>query len=264
MVYITAKPVYTTKRKGSWRPDDVNSMLDATREKYGESGWHKALSNYNKEDVKPSTKNPVSTILAVAKQKIHWTTQGNYDKAYGEYSDKLRNLRMSYGVARDSDGMLGDNRNQRQDMGGMKASQNGNLIKDFNMASAVTEKYTMYEVDANGHIVGEIPGEAINAMSALPKAAGPEKAVAEKLKPEEIEAYMKAKAELDSKFKGKTYNLDSMLAISANVNGVSYYYINDKAIISGKNAFNVNPQELIAIAEESIGQKFEPITGFAN
>ena len=148
LVYATGEPVYKTKRAGSWRPDDVTAMLDKTRDSYGESSWHKDLSAYNDPSVKNSTKNPIA-VVCVAKYEIHWTTKDNYNKAYREYSNSLRNLRMSHGVGLQSDGMLGDNMNQRQDLGtGTQMNQNGNLSKDFNMASANLKGRTFYRVDA--------------------------------------------------------------------------------------------------------------------
>lgn len=263
LVYATGEPVYKTKRAGSWRPDDVTAMLDKTRDSYGESSWHKDLSAYNDPSVKNSTKNPIA-VVCVAKYEIHWTTKDNYNKAYREYSNSLHNLRMSHGVGLQSDGMLGDNMNQRQDLGaGTQMNQNGNLSKDFNMASANLKGRTFYRVDAEGHIGDEIPEEAIKAMTAPYKAPKPEKAVADVISGEELEAYMAAKKELDAKFRGRTLNFDSILAISANVNGVSYYYINDMLKLSGKNAIPVDSTDMIKIGEEQIGQKFTPMTGFA-
>lgn len=264
IVYIKACPVYKTKRKGSWRPEDVDAMLSQTKDKYGEADWHKELTDYNKETVKSSTPNPISTVLAVTKWKLHWTTKDNYNKSYSDYSTKLHNLRMSYKLGMDSDGMLGDNHNQRQDIGDTQMNQTGNLSKDFNIASTETDirQDYMYRVDSNGHVVDELPAEVIKAMSAIRKPKGPEKEAVEKLTPEELEAYMTAKKELDKEFSPMTLNFDGMLAISANVDGTSYYYINDKAILTTKERFDVNAQDLVKIAERLIGQKFVPITGF--
>ena len=263
VVYATTEPVYKTKRAPYWRTDDVASMLNNTSGEFGDSPWHKDLSAYNDPSVKSSTKNPIA-VVCVTKYEIHWTTKDNYNKAYGDYSEKLKNLRMSYGVGLDSDGMLGDNHNQRQTIGaGTQMNQNGNLSKDFNMASAKVKSRTFYRVGADGRIGEEIPDVAIKSMIALYKEPKPEKAVADVVSEEELEAYMKAKKELDAKFKGRTLNFDSMLAISANVNGVSYYYINDKLKLSGKNAIPVSESDMIKIGEEQIGQTFSPMDGFA-
>ena len=267
LVYATAAPIYTTKRAGYWRADDVNNMLDATRAEHGESAWHKDLSAYNDPSVKNSTKNPIA-VVCVTSYNIHWTTKSNYDKAYEKYADALHNLRMSHGIGIESDGMLGDNPNQRQNIGaGTQMNQNGELSKDFNMANVQGEpdvKY--YRVDVSGHVDynSEIPEEAIKAMSKLYKPAGPEKGVADVISGEELEAYMEAKRELDAKFKGRTLNFHAMLAISANVNGISYYYINDELQLSDKKAIPVNMQDMVKIAEKTIKQTYVPMTGFAN
>ena len=263
IVYAKAEPVYKTKRTGTWRPNDVNAMLDKTREKYGESDWHKALTDYNVDDVKNSTPNPIGSVMCVEKFQVNWTTRSNFDKAYGKHADALHNLRMSYNIARERDGVLGDNHNQRMDIGGAQANQNGNLSKDFNVATKKTLDSTLYQVDVDGHIVGEIPEEAIKAMKKPYTPPQPEKEIREALSPEEIEAYMKAKAELEKKFMANTLNFSAILAISASVNGTSYYYINDKLELSGKNGFPVDQQKMIEIAEKEIGEKFVPMTGFA-
>lgn len=264
VVYAQSSPVYKTKRKGSWRSDDVNSMLDATRDEFGDSDWHKELSDYNDDSVKSSTPNPIVNVLLVTKYQLHWTTKDNYGKAYGEYKTNLGNLRMKYNIARDSDGMLGDNHNQRQDLGVAQANQTGNLSKDFNMASSEVLESTLYRVDADGNVVGEIPEAAVKAMSTPYKEPSVEKAVRDVLSDEEIKAYMEAKKELDKKFRGRTLNFDGILAIKAYVKseGISYYYINDKGALSGKNGFPVDQSKLTEIAEENIGEKHGMITGF--
>lgn len=263
LVYATGEPLYKSKRAPYWRSDDVATMLGNTKDEYGEKAWHKDLSAYNEPSVKSSEKNPIA-VVCVTKYEVHWTTKGNYDKAYGDYSEQLKNLRMSYGIGLDSDGTLGDNKNQRQNLGfGTQMNQNGNLSKDFNMASAKVLSRTFYRVDADGHIGEELPESAIKSMMALSKGPKPEKAVSDVISGEELEAYMEARAKLDAKFKGRTLNYDSMLAISANVNGVSYYYINDKLKLSGKNAIPVDESDMIRIGEEQIGQTFTPMDGFA-
>ena len=263
VVYAQAESVYKTKKKGTWRPDDVNSMLDTTREKFGENEWHKQLSAYNDDSVRPSTTNPVSNILLVTKYEVNWTTQENYGKASGEYGENLRNLRMKYNIARDSAGYLGDNHNQRQKLDGWaQANQTGNLSKDFNMASAKVLASTLYMVDSEGRVVEEIPESAIKAMKAPYKEPGPEKAVSDVLSGDELQAYMEAKKELDAKFRGRTLNYDGIIAIKASVNRIKYYYINDKGTLSAKNGFPVDQQKLTEIAEKSIGEKHNPITGF--
>lgn len=267
VVYATAASIYKTKRTGSWRPDDVNAMLDATREKHGHSTWHKDLTDYNNPSVKNSTKNPIAVVCVTA-YKIHWPTKENFNKDHTEYADALHNLRMSHGIGLQSDGMLGDNHNQRQTIGARtQMNQTGILSKDFNMAKMDGKpKTTFYRVDATGHIDynEEIPEEAIKAMSKLPTPPKPEKGVTDVISGEELDAYIAAKKELDAKFKCKTLNFPAILAISANVNGVSYYYINDMLELTDKTAIPVDMQDMIKIAEKTIKQTYVPMTGFAD
>ena len=103
-------------------------------------------------------------------------------------------------------------------------------------------------------------------MSAPKKAAKPEKAVAEVLTGEALEAYMRAKKELDEKFRPVNLLFDRMLCIAVSINGVSYYYINDalsSPIVKGSDV-NVNPQEMLEIAKDQLGESFDEIQGFAN
>ena len=80
-----------------------------------------------------------------------------------------------------------------------------------------------------------------------------------------LDAYMKAKAELDKTFKTQNFVFDKILCISATVNGKSYYYINDmlKSPIASKSDVYVNPSDMVKIAEEQLGETFDAIQGFS-
>ena len=173
---------------------------------------------------------------------------------------------MSNGIGIQSDGMLGDNHNQRQESDyGPQFNQTGKLSKDFNLASMTTKpKSTCYVVGNDGLIKGEIPDEMIKAMNKPYTPQGPEKAVTDVLSGEALEAYMKAKAELDKSFNGKNFLFDRILSIVATVNGVSYYYINDaiKTEIKAKSEVMVNPQELVKIAKEQLAQSFQEVANY--
>ena len=261
ITYVKPETVYKTKK--SWRDADVTDALSAHMDKSGEE-WYKNITAYNQPDAKG--KNPIGTVIAVQRYTLHWTRQESYDKAYGVYSDALRNLRMRSGVAIPTDGVLGDNHNQRQDggYGNTKFSQAGNLQKDFNMAG-VKPKSTCYVVDDNGNISYEIPDNVIKSMMAQ-NVAKPEKDVAAVLSGPALDAYMEAKKELAKTFRGQTLLFDRILCIAANVDGQSYYYINDmlKTPIAQKSDVNVNPQAMIKIAEEQLDASFDGIQGFEN
>ena len=80
-----------------------------------------------------------------------------------------------------------------------------------------------------------------------------------------LDAYMKAKEELDNTFKTQNFVFDKILCISATVNGKSYYYINDKikSPIASKSDVYVNPSDMVKIAEEQLGETFDAIQGFS-
>ena len=195
----------------------------------------------------------------------------NYATDYGKYRDALSNLRMNHGVAIQTDGTLGDNHNQRQSSDATDAAkfnQTGNLARDFNMAKLIGKpKSTAYIVDETGHIVSELPDDVMWSIHGkLPPRGGVESEVKKQLSGEALEAYAKAKEELDKTFQARNLLFDRILCICCSVNGVSYYYINDQLItaIARKSEINVNPQEMVEIAKEQLGESFDTIQGFAN
>lgn len=259
ITYVKPQAVYKTKK--SWRANDMTDALNANSDR-SEEEWYKNLTAYNQDGVKGN--NPVSTVVVTQRYQIHWSSKENYNKQYSAYKDALSKLRMSNGIGLDSDGMLGDNRNQRQQSDtGAQFNQTGNLSRDFNMAGSHC-KTTAYFVDTTGHIISEIPGNVIDAMSTPKSPAKPEKAVADVLQGPALDAYMKAKAELDKKFRPQNLLFDRILCIAASVDGVSYYYINDalSSPIASKSDVNVNPQEMLKIAEEQLGESFDALQGF--
>lgn len=261
-VYVKPQSFYVTRK--NWRTDDVNNVLS----KYGEEGnehWYPYVKKFN-DDATQKKLNGIDGIIVTTRYNVHWTTPESYKKAYSDYSEKLHALRMRNGIGLDSDGMLGDNHNQRQTSDyGPQFNQTGNLSKDFNLASMTTKpKSTCYVVGNDGLIKGEIPDEMIKAMNKPYTPQGPEKAVADVLSGEALEAYMKAKAELDKTFNGKNFLYDKILSIVATVNGTSYYYINDaiKSEIRKNSEITVNPQELVKIAQEQLSNSFKEISDY--
>lgn len=261
ITYVKPENIYKTKR--SWRQKDVTDALNNHAEHSSED-WYQKLNSYNDPTVKGY--NPISAVIAVQRYVLNWTRDENYKKAYAEYKAKLSDLRMRNGVAIDSDGMLGDNHNQREKSDyGPQFNQTGNLSKDFNTAKAKVDS-TCYIVDDKGKVVSEIPEKVIESIKTPRSGAKPEREVAKVLSGPALDAYMEAKAELDKTFKTQNFVFDKILCISATVNGKSYYYINDmlKSPITPKSDVYVNPSDMVKIAEEQLGETFDAIQGFSN
>ena len=260
--YVKPQSFYVTRK--NWRKDDVTNTLS----NYGEEGnehWYPYIKKFNDDETQKKL-NGIDGIIVTTRYNVHWTTPESYKKAYADYSEKLHNLRMKNGIGLDSDGMLGDNHNQRQTSDyGPQFNQTGKLSKDFNMASMTTKpKSTCYVVGNDGLIKGEIPDEMIKVMNKPYTPQGPEKSVSEVLSGEALEAYMKAKAELDKTFSPRNFLFDRILSIVATVNGTSYYYINDaiKSEIKAKSDIMVNPQDMQKIAIEQLSDSFKEIADY--
>ena len=263
VTYLTAKAIYKGKRKGSWRSDDVQSALEKHQDKSGED-WYQKLSAFNQPDVKGD--NPIYSVVIATRYKIHWHSRKHLGRAYDEYSRKLKDLRMKHGIGLGTDGMLGDNHNQRQQTDyGPQLNQTNNMSRDFNMAGAET-KATAYFCDENGNVVTELPMDVVYSMAAK-KTYDPYKDVEAEVKKtlsgEVLDAYAKAKSELVKTFRMKNLLFDKMLCIAASVNGQSYYYINDKVsmVVRDKGAY-VNQQDMVKIAEEQLSETFEDLMRF--
>ena len=261
--YVTPIDPYKGKRK--WRYDDVQNALDK-HNSLSDREWYQSLSSYNDASVKGD--NPIQSIIAIHKYTIHWTSPTSYATKYKEYKDKLSNLRMRNGVGLDSDGMLGDNNNQRQDMGygDTQANQTGNLSRDFNMIDS-TCKTKWYILDENGSVIDSIPEEIVKSMIAVPSKgefSNVEAAVRDALSGNEeaLQKYSDEKREIEKSFKGRNFLLDKILTIVATCDGIQYYYINDAIAtkIRKKSDVNVNQSEFIKIAEEELEEQFNDIS----
>lgn len=273
ITYITDKPVYNRKShyhgNKLWRGDDVKNALGNNREKHGESDWFKDLDSYTNQE--QDTKfNPITGVIAITRFVVNWISPNRFKKRAGEEGRKLRDLRMSVGVGLDSDGMLGDNHNQRYDSGygQQRFNQTDKLSRDFNMAKIQNLTSTPYFVNADGHIVSDLPKDILNSMSKLPKEKGEfdnvEKGVRDVIGNDEeaMRTYSQAKAELEKDWRPENKLLDAILCIVATVDGEQIYYINDAAVTK-ENKTNANQAELIAIAEKAIGQTFEALNSTA-
>lgn len=263
ITYIMPQAVYKQKNWHgtlNWRKNDVQNALDKYKDR-GEEDWYKKLNAYNQKDDMTKDKNPISTVIVTQRYLLHWISQKKWSQEYADYSSKLRDLRMRNGIAIQSDGMLGDNHNQRQKTDvGPQINQTGKLSRDFNMVGS-SFKETAYFCDENGHVVAELPKEILDSMMAVKKKRGPEKAVSQVLSGPALDAYMKAKAELEKTFKTQNFVFDRILCIAANVNGESYYYINDKVLspTAKGGKINVNQGDLVKIAEDQLGETFNEI-----
>ena len=256
VTYVKPVSVYKTKR--SWRTEDMANALNKYSD-HADKDWYRNLSDYNQEGAKG--KNPVQTVIVTQRYLLHWSSQEKFKKDYATYANKLTDLRMKNGIGLDSDGMLGDNTNQRQKSNtGVQFNQTGKLSRDFNMAGSKV-KTTAYFCDASGNIIDELPSEVLNSMLAPRKPYAPEKAVTDVLSGEALDAYVKAKAELDKTFRAQNLLFDRILCIAASVNGESYYYINDKLTtpIANKSDVNVNQREMVEIAKDQLGETFDEL-----
>lgn len=261
-IYVKPQSFYTTRK--NWRKDDVSKALANYTEMDNEH-WYPHIKKFNNdESIKKMS--GIDGIIVTTRYNVHWTTPESYKKAYSDYSEKLHNLRMRNGIGMESNGMLGDNHNQRQESDyGPQANQTGKLSKDFNLAGMTTKpKSTCYVVDSEGHVKGGIPDDVIKAMNKPYSAPVPEKGVSDVLSGEALEAYMKAKAELDKTFSPRNFLFDRILSIVATVNGTSYYYINDaiKSEIKAKSDIMVNPQDMQKIAIEQLSDSFKEIADY--
>lgn len=259
LTYVTVKPVYNTKK--NWRKDDVDAALaDYTRD--GNEHWFDAVKSFNDDAEGKIKKLPMNkAIVVVRRYNLNWTSKASHDRAWGEYDDKMTDLRLRYGLPQ----KMGDNHNQREKLDGVvQVNQTGNLSKDFNFANVKSTKTTCYVINDAGHILGEFPEKLFKAMSKASTPLGPEKTAVEMLTPEDLQAYSDAKKELDAKFQNKNLLYDRILSIVASVNGVSYYYINDalKHEVGKDTGIFVNPQDMQKIGIEQLSDSFADIKNF--
>lgn len=261
------KPANILKTRAKIDVDKLSSALDKHKDKSEES-WHKDLTSFRDAE-KSSTKNPISAVITVTRYHLRWQSLKNYASDYGTYRDALADLRMRNGIGISTDGTLGDNHNQRQSTDATdsaKFNQTGKLGRDYNMAKKVGKpKSTAYLVDETGHVVSELPNDVMWSIHGKTSQKGVESEVKKMLSGEALEAYTKAKAELDATFDGKNLLFDRTLCICCSVDGVSYYYINDNLIsaIASKSDVNVNPQDMVNIAKEQLGESFDVMQGFS-
>lgn len=263
LTYVNGKSNKVIKQKVyrgnvNWKQDEMTAALDSHRDA-ADKDWHKQLSDFNRDNT-ALKKNPVTNIVAVQGYMFNWTTRDSYRDAYNKYAEGLGNLRMRYGIGLESNGVLGDNHNQRQKIdGGGQFNQNGNLSHDVNLAGAKYDKTIAYLIDDNGDIVDEIPDDVLKAMSKFSNDL--EKDVRETLTPEQIEQYKAEKAELAKAFRAQTFNYDGILCIVAKIhNGNYFYYINDKLVPS---QIPVNQEAFKEIAEKRLGAACNAIQGFS-
>lgn len=262
------KPASLLKTRRSVDTEKLTGALNKHIDK-SEEDWHKNLSLFRDAE-KSTTKNPISAIITATRYHIRWHSPKNYNRDNTKYSRALRDLRMSNGIGLDSDGMLGDNNNTREKSdatGAGQFNQTGNLARDFNMARKVSKpKTTAYIVDDTGNIVSEIPDDVMWSIHGKrSQKGGVEAAVKQVLSGPALEEYAKAKAELDAEFDPVNLIFDRILCICCSVDGTSYYFINDQLIskIAKDSEVNINPQDMVDIAKEQLGESFDVIQGFA-
>lgn len=271
--FTYVKPAEILKTKQNIDNDKLETALNNHADK-SDTDWHKSLSAFKELENKRTNKTPISTIVTVTRYHIKWHSLENYDSDYSSYSTDLHNVRMKYNPDTiQSDGMLGDNHNQREKSDASKIGRinsSGKFARDFNMAKQYKKpSRTAYIVDETGNIVSEIPEEvmwSIHGKKSNSSYDTGEKSMRDALTPEVYEQYVNDKKELDAKFQAANFIWDSILCICFSVGGTSYYYINDALIAetAKKNGIYVNQSEMIKIAEEQLGESFDVIQGFAN
>lgn len=282
MTYVNCKPVYSTKAK--WRHNDVTNALKQTadlewvdKKNKDDQGnplkglnkdkeWHQKLTAFNDPNVKG--RGPYKSVIVVTTYMLHYKSQEKIDNAYNqEYLPKLKALRMKYAPeTRVRDGVLGNNPNIRQDTGwGADIGQKNNLSKDFNMIGHRKAKTTIYLVDEQGNIGDELPEVVFKSLTAPPKQAGPEKEIAAAIghDPALVDAYMKAKKELNQIWNSKTFTLEKILCMTTTIDHIQYYYLNDMLKTDVGKGVYANPAEMLKIGEEKVGESFKYLDDFA-
>lgn len=254
LTYVTVVPVYNTKK--NWRKDDVDAAL-ADYDREGNESWYDAVKSFNDDTEGKIKKLPMNkAIVVIRRYNLNWTSKESHNKAWGEYDTKMTDLRLRYGLPQ----KMGDNHNQREKLDGVvQANQTGNLSKDFNFANVKSSKTFCYVIDDAGHILGSFPEKMFYAMTKKPTPKGPEKTAIDMLGPEDLKAYSEGKAELDAVFQNKNLLYDGILSIVANVNGVSYYYVNDaiKREVGKDTGIYVNPSDTEKIALEQLSDSIK-------
>ena len=76
-----------------------------------------------------------------------------------------------------------------------------------------------------------------------------------------LEEYVAARKEITGAFKPQNFVFDKILSIVASVDGIDYYYINDKLLspIAKKSEVYVNQGEMVEIAKKQLQQSFNDI-----
>lgn len=263
------KPAAILKTRRAVDTEKLTNALNKHSD-MSDSDWHKNLTSFRDAE-KSSTRNPIATIITTARYHLRWHTKKEYNREYSEYASALRTLRMRNGIGLDSDGMLGDNRNQRRDFDSTDSAtenQTGNIARDVNLKHLIGKpKYTAYIVNEEGKIVEEIPDDIMWAIhEKRKKKGGVEASVKQVLTGQALEEYEKTKNELDASFDGRNLLYDLILCICCSIDGVSYYYINDAIVssIAKGSSVKVNPADMVEIAEKQLGESFDVLQGFAN
>ena len=271
ITYVTGAKIAKTRKT-----IDI-PRLSQTLEKHNDkqnNGWYTTLHNYVNNN---ETSHNLS-IITVVRRVLRWHTPEQYNQEYSKYSNGLHNLRMRIGAGLDSDGMLGDNKNQRtkiDGIDGLKLNQTNKLSRDINDVHTVNKKSLYYVIDINtGNIISEIPDDVVYSLHSKnekPKTTKIERDVEETINSKNIseeekellrQEYIKEKSELEKEYQGRNLLFDKILCICGSINHQSYYYINDLVINELSKDIKVNQQQLVEIAKKQLGESFDDIHGF--
>lgn len=262
MTYV--KPVNFVKMKSKWRTEDVTSTL-ANYSREGNEHWFDTVNDYNNN---PKGKLGFNSIIVTQRYLLNYINKDDLKRKSSEFADKRNNLRMSFGVGLDSNGLLGDNHNQREELStGEMFTQRGNLMLDLETTKKKIDA-TNYVIGADGSVVGVIPNDITKSITNLGSTGSVEKDVREALadNPEKLQEYIDAKQELDRSFKQQTFKFDNILSIVFTVNGQGYYFINNALMveISKGSGVYVSGDAMMKIAEKALDADEQAVEEYRN
>jgi len=266
VTYVKAAKIYETKN--GWDYDKMSELLNKYRQTHNQTFWYKCLEIYNDPNV--TIANPLSkhAVIVVQRYVFHWKTPEQFKQKYAEkYANPLYKLRLDYNLGVDSNGMLGDNHNQRYTNDyGLQFNQTDKPSIDFDMKECDFTGKAFF-ANADGTIITNgIPYDVIDSMAYHQNRYKPEVEAFDKLTPEDFMAYAKARKEIVKGFKPQNLLMDKILCIAAWDGVDSFYYINDalSSPITEGGEVLVNRQQMIKLAEEQLDEVYTGINDFAS
>lgn len=267
VTYVEAAKIQKTKK--NWDHEKMAKLLDKYKDTHNLKLWYKYLKIYNEPLV--TIKNPMAknAVIVVQRYVYHWKTPQQFrDKYVEKYAKPLYDLRMSYNLGVESNGLLGDNNNPRHtnDYGLQFNQTTGNPSIDFDMKECDFSGKAFF-ANGDGTIITDgIPYDVIDAMWSRQDRSKPEVEAAQQLSYEDYIAYAQARREIIKGFKPMNLKMDQILCIAAWDGEDSFYYINDNLTspIQEGGEVLVNRQQMIKLAEEQLDEVYTGINDFAS